>query len=161
MNNSRHNSIRNTLIVLLLLLTVSCSTAFAAKGEAEFPSDLTIVAPEDNVPAALVPLIGKWSGKTNYGMDVKMAIEKIYFSGIGLMKIQVVYAWDNQYMEAGWSRQTASYDPANNVILFKVANQSFAGAFHEFKIPKDNSNEIAGNWKFGRYNGTATMRREK
>ena len=147
---------RITTTLILLMLVFAATSGLASSNGAPWPPDLSITKPEANVPANLIPFIGKWSGSSNSGMAVNMAIEKIYISEFGLLKIQTVYAWDNKYVSAGWSRQTASWD--ETYLVFTLKENSLKGAQISCTIPKGDS--LSCQWVYSG-SGSASFKREK
>ena len=155
---------KKLLVVLVLVMSLGIPLTVHANG-APWPPDLKIVPVEQNAPAHLVPLLGKWVGSSNSGMGLRMAVEKIYLSEFGLLKIDTVYAWDNRFVAPGWSRQPATFigTPSSNnqkgEITYSVASNALQGARISCQLPTGDSMNCT--WAYGRAVGTASFKREK
>lgn len=88
------------------------------------PDDVTIIAPGDDVPAAMQALSGVWAnGNWSGGRCGALAIEKIQSDGVA----NIVYSWgDGGGVEAGHRRITADVSPKGVLTLTLPGSNSQA-----------------------------------
>ena len=144
--------------ILILTVALLCAVTLPVHANgAPWPPDLKIEQPEANVPAKLLPLSGKWIGSTGSGMGARMAFEQISISEFGLLKIQSVYAWNNRFVPAGWSRQPARF--TEKEVLFTIPDgNSLSGMLITCGLPV---NDMMSCTYSGPYSGTIGLRKEK
>ena len=148
---------RITTTLILLMLVFAATSGFASSNGAPWPPDLSITKPEANVPAQLAPLSGKWIGSTGSGMGAQMAFEHIRISEFGLLQIQSVYAWNNRFVPAGWSRQSAKF--TGKEIVFTITGENpLNGVSIWCNLPQNDSMSCSYS---GPYSGSISLRREK
>lgn len=148
---------RITTTLILLMLVFVATSGLASSNGAPWPPDISITKPEANVPAKLAPLSGKWIGSTGSGMGARMAFEHIRISEFGLLQIQSVYAWDNRFVPAGWSRQSAKFTGKD--IVFTIAEGNpLSDMLISCSLPQNDSMSCSYS---GPYSGSISLRREK
>jgi hypothetical protein len=137
--------------VLTFFLVLFCSTALASSlsnntNGCPLPSDLSIIKPLDNIPSSLAAYSGIWVGSTSTQMGVVIVFEKIEKT-FGLTKIYTLVSWNNRYLNEGWSKQLAYYDPDSKSVWLDVATIPLPKFQIELNPPSGDSMD-------GKYSGT-------
>ena len=149
--------IRGLILSWVFFISMAMITGLAAANGTPWPQDLTISPPASNIPADLASFSGKWTTGLSSTMGIKIAFEKIAYSEFGLMKIDSVYAWNNRYFAAGWSRQPAQFNFKK--VSFRIPDGSqLTGYTITCSVPKSDSMSCTYT---GRFDGSLNLRREK
>ena len=149
--------LRGFILSWVFFIYMAMITGLAAANGAPWPQDLTISPTAPNIPADLASFSGKWTTGSTSTMGIKIAFEKIAYSEFGLLKIDSVYAWNNRYFAAGWSRQPAQFNWKK--VSFSIPDgNSLSGYIITCSIPKSDSMYCT---YAGRFNGSLNLRREK
>lgn len=151
------------LVVILALIMMFGFALPVSANKAPWPPDLSITPAENNIPAEVVPWLGKWVGYSSSGMGLRLAVEKIWRDEFGRIRVQTIYAWDDKYRPAGWVRQQGSYfgPPAveKSEISFVNAYKDLPRSTVRCSLPTGDS--LSCTWHLPRESGTASFKREK